>query len=155
MIRTEKDYDNVILLNENKHTIRGISKITGISRGTVSKWLKQKPKYLNDIFDNIVNNLKDEYSYLLGIYLGDGYINKTEKTYRLRISLDKKYTNINENVIKILNKIFPNNKVGIIDREGCIDISVYNNNLPKLFPQHGIGRKHNRLIQLTGWKKVL
>jgi LAGLIDADG-like domain len=92
------------------------------------------------------------YSYILGLYLGDGYINKMKKTYRMRIFLDKKYPTLIEFVKNKLSKLFSKNKIGIVNGIGCVSISVYNNSLPLIFPQHGFGRKHNRKIELTKYQ---
>jgi len=56
-----------------------------------------------------------------------------------------------------LQILFPENKVSSYRRPNanCIDISVHNNMLPSLFPQHGIGKKHARKIHLAGWQENL
>lgn len=95
------------------------------------------------------------YSYILGLYLGDGYINKTARTYRLRIALDKKYSQLNSFAKMNLQTLFPSNKIGIINFKGHINLSVFSNKLPLLFPQHGSGPKHLRSIVLDEWQKAV
>jgi hypothetical protein len=38
-------------------------------------------------------------------------------------------------------------------RSRCIEVSMYSKHWPCLFPQHGSGRKHERLIQLEPWQE--
>jgi hypothetical protein len=35
----------------------------------------------------------------------------------------------------------------------CVDVSVYSKQLPRLFPQHGSGPKHERPILLVPWQQ--
>lgn len=95
------------------------------------------------------------YSYILGIYLGDGHITKMSRTYRLRIFQDAKYPDLIDKCVKYLEKIFTNNKVNVSrwHAESCKVITIYSNEIPALFPQHGPGRKHNRKITLEDWQK--
>lgn len=99
------------------------------------------------------NSLQNEYSYILGLYLGDGYINKMKRTYRLRIFNDIKYDSLNKYIIKNLEKLFLKNKVSTAIRQNTVSIGVYNNYLPILFPQHGKGKKSDREIKLYKWQK--
>jgi hypothetical protein len=39
--------------------------------------------------------------------------------------------------------------------ERAVEVSIYSKQLPMLFPQHGPGRKHDRLIELTEWQQAL
>lgn len=94
------------------------------------------------------------YSYILGSYLGDGYINRSGRTCLLRIFNDSVYPEIISDQIRSLQVLFPHNKVYTVPRSTsrCIAVCLYNNQLPKLFPQHGVGRKHNRDIILQEWQ---
>jgi hypothetical protein len=46
----------------------------------------------------------------------------------------------------------PRNKVGFAQSIGCGDVSAYSKHWPCLFPQHGPGKKHDRLIALEPWQ---
>jgi predicted AlkP superfamily phosphohydrolase/phosphomutase len=99
-----------------------------------------------------IKDKKESYSYILGLYLGDGYINLSERTYRLRIALDTKYQKVIKECEDNLIILFPNNKVNnIIRKETTTYVYVYSNKLPLLFPQHGVGKKSSRKIELFDW----
>ena len=143
-----------------------ISKKLNIPRGTINDWLLERTDLKKTSlleFDPknyiISNNLQYEYSYILGLYLGDGYICKTSRTYKLRIGLDIKYNNINNLINNKLQILFPKNKVyklkiknKIKSKFTMIELSVHSNLLPFLFPQIGKGKKHDRSIELTQWQ---
>jgi DNA-binding transcriptional regulator WhiA len=160
-MRTENQYQKAINYYNKGLNKTEISKIIDIPRTTISDWIKKKPNFEKVIInfnpkDYVTsNNLKNTYSYILGLYLGDGYINqmKNKRTYRLRIFNDVKYDNLNKYIISELQKLFFNNKVGFVDSKTWLSIYVYSNKLPLLFPQHGSGKKHNRKIELFDWQK--
>jgi len=96
------------------------------------------------------------YSYLLGQYLGDGCVSETKRTYTLRIFNDVKYNHLNDYIFQTIQKIFPNNKVNTCFYQNHVITYVYSNEIPKLFPQHNLGLKKNRKIQLYDWQiKIL
>lgn len=99
----------------------------------------------------------DDYSLLLGIYLGDGDIAELARTKRLRISLDAKYPRIIEKTAELLRRCFSGNSVIRQSRyEGRMAIvSVYHQHLDCLLPQHGPGPKNSRTIALEPWQEGL
>ena len=44
---------------------------------------------------------------------------------------------------------------GFAEKPGCITVRSYWNHWPCLIPQHGPGKKHNRLIRLTEWQREI
>jgi len=55
-------------------------------------------------------------AYLIGVALGDGNLsNPNGRATRLRITCDKKYPLLLNNIIVSLKKLLPENKVTIID----------------------------------------
>jgi len=140
-----------------------ISRNLDIPRRTIQDWRTGRLPNLDrnvelSTPEGLLEYLKDseyEYVYILGMYLGDGYIGKTRRTYRLRITLDDKYPNIQRECEDSLKKILPNNQVSRVRREGCHDISAYSNLLPLLFPHLGKGKKHERKMELTEWQLSL
>lgn len=94
---------------------------------------------------------RKQYAYLLGCYLGDGYINShLERTWKLRIACDAKYPEIVESVSKSMREVFGNN-VNVVKstRSMCVVVYTYSKLIPQAFPQHGVGYKHMRSVVLT------
>jgi hypothetical protein len=98
-----------------------------------------------------------DYAELLAMYLGDGCISSHARTYRLRIALDTKYPGIIAACRSLLERCFPENPVGeVVAYGGTIAfVSLYSGHLPCLFPQHGGGLKHERVIALEPWQAQL
>lgn len=120
-------------------------------------------EYLVSLNPNISEELRNKtYSYLLGLYLGDGNIGRIHNTKQLCITLDKKYNNLNNYTINAFNILFDRAPF-ITDRSthqgkyksNCIVISYCNCNLGIIFPHEGYGFKHDRLIELSEWQKQI
>ena len=94
------------------------------------------------------------YAYLLGLYLGDGHIVRTPRTYNLRIVLDLKYPLIIQECAAAIRSV-RGGIVGWQSKVGCMEISGYWNHWPCVFPQHGPGSKHDRDVSLKRWQKDL
>jgi hypothetical protein len=96
---------------------------------------------------------EEAYSYLLGMYLGDGYIVrlKDKDVWRLMVTCDARYPDIIERVMWAIGEV-SKRKVGARVKEGCLDVGAYWKHWPCFFPQHGPGRKHDRLIALEDWQ---
>src|ERR1700752_4012963 len=95
------------------------------------------------------------YCYLLGMYLGDGSISRNRRVWRLRITLDKKYPAIIDRCRQAIDVLMPGQRAGIVQRVGCVDVSLFSRHSPCLLPQHGPGKKHSRRIALEPWQQVL
>lgn len=100
-----------------------------------------------------------EYTYLLGAYLGDGYIARTRKGgYVLRLYQDMRYENLIDDWFTAVATVMPDNAVNVAYNVGggkCASIICSSKSWPCLFPQHGPGRKHERRIVLTEWQQDL
>jgi hypothetical protein len=94
------------------------------------------------------------YAYLLGLYLGDGYIDRLGRTYRMRIFQDQRYVLLIELARRAICRVRGSSlsKVSIIPQIGCVAVTAYWNHWPCVFPQHGPGRKHLRRIELEPWQ---
>lgn len=95
------------------------------------------------------------YSYLLGLYLGDGHVARHPRTYCLRIFLDAAYPNIVESCKRAIEAVRPANRVWVGRKKDCrCDVVMtYSNHWPCLLPQLGPGRKHDREIRLLPWQE--
>ena len=85
------------------------------------------------------------YTYLLGIYLGDGMISSHPRgVYRSRIFLDRAYPVIVQECEAAMTIVMPASKASVYrHRHDRVDeVSSYSQHWPHLFPQHGAGVKH-------------
>lgn len=96
-----------------------------------------------------------DYAELLGLYLGDGYLVRMPRTWRLRLYLDSKHGQIVDESSALLRRCFSDNSVTHLYRydRAMTVLNVYSSHLPCLFPQHGPGRKHERSIALEAWQE--
>lgn len=97
----------------------------------------------------------DTYAELLGLYLGDGHITQMARSDRLRIFLDAKYPRIVGEAEALIRRMLPDNQVGrVVAEQGrMIVLWAYSSHLTCLFPQHGVGKKHERQIVLEPWQQ--
>lgn len=97
-----------------------------------------------------------DYAELLGLYLGDGHIERAGRTQSLRISLDSSYPLINDEIEALAQRCYPRNRVGrYADAASLTVIRVCHSHLSCHFPQHGPGKKHERPIVLEPWQQEL
>jgi hypothetical protein len=95
------------------------------------------------------------YTYLLGLYLGDGCLAAHPRdVYRLRSNCASAYPELIRRCEQAVTEVLPV-KVNKVRRQGCFEVYSYSKHWPCLFPQHGPGRKHERKIELTGRQQEL
>lgn len=157
-MRTQEEVLHIKELHESGKNQSEISRLTGIPRATVREWIDRDfqtkfnvPKPGPEQY--ITLDKYKQYVYILGAYLGDGYIATHPRTYAMRIATNSKDTSIYERQQRCLQHIFPN-PVRILKRTGanCVEVKMYGSYLPTVFPQHGIGEKHTRKISLADWQ---
>jgi hypothetical protein len=144
---------------------RRISARTGVPIRTVSEWLRGRtprsarpgPSGLRcDACGAASHVIADgrNYAYVLGIYLGDGYIAPHPRgVFRLRIVLDERYPGIIETCVAAVQALVPGNTVRLFQRKGCVEVRAYSKAWPCLLPHVGPGRKHSRTIALKPWQR--
>jgi hypothetical protein len=147
------------------HNQSAVARMLLISRRTIGDWARGKlPDFtqrrpgvcLQECGPNSVDGSAESYVYLLGLYLGDGYINHTRRSvFKLRITCDSTYTQLLDRCEQTMAGVLPSSKTGRLQRTGCTDIYSYSKHWPCLFPQHGAGKKHDRLIELEPWQQAL
>lgn len=116
----------------------GTARVTGIPRSTIRTWLERGPEWAAagssspcPPCPNIerVTSLP-AYAYLLGLYLGDGYICAHHRgVYRLRVTLDGRYPDIISACSIAMGQVLPN-KVTSVTRAGCVEVSSYSKHWP-------------------------
>jgi hypothetical protein len=95
------------------------------------------------------------YSYLLGAYLGDGYVACTGRTYQLVVSLDAAFPQIVAECVEATVLALPtaSPKTRRHRTHRLIRVETSSKAWPDLFPQMGPGRKHERPIVLAPWQR--
>jgi hypothetical protein len=97
------------------------------------------------------------YSYLLGVYPGDGCLSVVPSgAATLILSLDSIYPRVLAETRAAIEVVFPNTQVRRGSSEGSrvAILRVSHPALPFAFPQHGRGRKHLRQLRLTEWQRA-
>jgi hypothetical protein len=140
-----------------------IARQTGIPRPTVRHW-RRRPQVRQRIVSTSSCGAEHDfsgvpakpYSYLLGLYLGDGCVSRCRRVWHLRVTLDKKYPGIIDRCRAAIDLLMPGQHSSILPQPtGCVVVSLYSKHWPCLLPQHGPGRKHTRPIWLEPWQEVL
>ncbi|MFI0267430.1 helix-turn-helix domain-containing protein [Streptomyces luteogriseus] len=95
------------------------------------------------------------YSYLLGLYLGDGHIShySEHRVPNLMITCTQSWPGLMDACEAAMRAVFPENATCRVRRTGCSNVKVYSKHLHCLFPQHGPGKKHERRIVLEPWQQ--
>ncbi len=95
-----------------------------------------------------------EYAHLLGLYLGDGHLLMTGRVPKLKIACDLRYPGLIEEAAQAMYACGVRT-VGHQEIHGRDDVRSLWMHWPCLLPQHGPGKKHDRLIRLTVWQQAI
>ncbi|HET9874567.1 MAG TPA: helix-turn-helix domain-containing protein [Mycobacterium sp.] len=124
-----------------------IARQTGIPRPTVWGWRRRPPvrQPRNSRTSPCTHDFSglpaNAYSYLLGLYLGDGCISRHPRAWRLRIVLDIKYPGIIDRCRDTIDTLMPGQRAAVLRCvKNCVEVSLYSKHWPCLFPQHGPGK---------------
>jgi hypothetical protein len=138
-----------------------ISRQMSISRAAIREWASQPERALAEragrrcfVEERSACPRPSTYAYLLGQYLGDGYLVTSARVPRLRVACADAYPGIAAEVDAALEAL-SGNKPGSVAGIGCSDHYSYWSHWPCLFPQHGPGMKHQRPIVLAGWQQAI
>ncbi|MCZ7413672.1 helix-turn-helix domain-containing protein [Streptomyces sp. WMMC897] len=140
------------------HSLNSVSRHTGISRSTLRAW-RARPQPLTPR-TGCWRCARDAaphasaYSYLLGLYLGDGCISaQPNGVHRLRIFCSDAWPGLVNACESALRATMPSRSVSRVHKQGCQEVASYSKHWTCLFPQHGPGRKHERRIALEPWQR--
>jgi hypothetical protein len=162
-VRPEREVDAALRLVEKGLNDSQVSHETGLPRSTIRNWrvggAPGGPLRTGYRIDQTVTHRPwDErsYSYLLGAYLGDGHIATPGNASWLRVYLDAKYREIIQECAGAMLAVLPVT-VRLYNRitQGAVVVHASSHNWPRLFPQHGPGKKHERRIVLEPWQREI
>ena len=159
-MRPEREVDLVLMLAEDGLTSLEIARRTGIPRSTIRDWrnghVPQRPREHECLEQHLKSLDEAAYSYLLGMYLGDGCISDHPRgVCRLRITLDAVHPGIAAECINAIEAVVPGKRAHLLRRrdQRSVEVSNYWKHWPCLVPQHRKGRKHMRRITLSDWQR--
>ncbi|MFF6786122.1 helix-turn-helix domain-containing protein [Streptomyces sp. NPDC012510] len=138
-------------------SLNSVSRETGISRAAIRSWqwrLEPLPRMAPA--DPGPPAEERAYSYLLGLYLGDGCISAHPRSgYYLRIACANAWPGLMEQCREAMTSVRPGIGVYLLRKDGYTMVTSYSRRWPNLFPQHGPGKKHERAISLEGWQRTI
>jgi len=170
-VRSDDDVRRVFALFEQGVPKKAIARETGVSHTQVQRWIRKgvnailnssmrlragrHEPTLNSAACPLVRSVDHRaYAYLLGMYLGDGYITtEPNGVHRLRIAMCDDYPGIMRECEEAVAAVMPGRQVALVRQQGCHDVSCYSNHWPCLIPQHCPGRKHTRPLMLRRWQE--
>jgi hypothetical protein len=145
------------LLGEGR-SLNQVSKSLGVSRAALREWRDRgpAPRRVGACPRHGAAELAEEaYAALFGFYLGDGCVSLVRSTYSLRVSCDAAYPGIVNAVADLVVTVRGRGPVGRVSAPGCLVVCAYWNHWPCLFPQHGPGKKHERVLALEPWQEEI
>ena len=95
------------------------------------------------------------YAYLLGLYLGDGHITQGPRSYVLWLACADAWPGLLQQARQAMALAMPSSAVFCASKRSaaCTYVKSVSKHWPCLFPQHGPGRKHERVIELEPWQE--
>lgn len=158
-MRSQQVVDRVRELGKSGLSANRIAAGTGIPRSTVGRWLRHESRITPGSPPPAGPSPDDwdSYAYLLGLYLGDGWIGTRRTSRRLELTLDSRYSGIIRAACDAISAIYPTAKPRVRKRRGanCVDVIANGKHWPALLPQHGPGKKHGRRIGLLMWQRLI
>lgn len=154
----------VLRLVDSGARTRDITALTGVPRATVNRWRRRPPTLLRErpvLPERWRPHDRAAYSYLLGLYLGDGHLcgklagdALPESWMVLFLTLDRRYQDVIREAAEAIQRVVPDTAVQRRDpeRHGATILSASHPIWRCAFPQHGAGPKHKRRIELGDWQ---
>ncbi|MFE6362768.1 transcriptional regulator [Streptomyces sp. NPDC057806] len=153
------------LVNQGR-SLNSVSKETGISRAAIRSWqtrIDPLPRMQAQVTACIrcqsapgQPESADAYSYLLGLYLGDGCVSAHPRTgHYLRIACADAWPGLIAACENAVRTISPAGTSYRTQAQGYVSVVGYSQHWLCLFPQHGPGKKHERTIALDTWQQEI
>jgi hypothetical protein len=151
--RSIEDRERVRDLLSQGLTDREVAAVSGVSQKTVGRWRQSWPPIA--IKWRPAHELS--YAYLLGLYLGDGWLTIARGRVYLRIVLDLRYPQVIRDCWSATVLSMPMRRARIVPCAGAeaVHVRACGQLWLHAFPQHGPGRKHERPIRLEPWQQEI
>jgi hypothetical protein len=157
--RSQVEFESAMTLIEAGRGDSEIARLIGVPRETISGWRHGRGsayhRRLAAARPGWRPPSEPSYSYLLGVYLGDGCVVMSRGApLGLIVTLDASYPGIVDQTANAMSMTFPAAPVRAFARmEGSVTaVHVTDPCVPHAFPQHGAGKKHLRPIELAQWQ---
>jgi len=154
-IKDQGTIDAVLALVDIGLSDYEVSRKTGVSRSTVQNWRRFGVPEVRARRAQVVGRPLDatSYAYLLGMYLGDGWVGRVGTTWSLRVVLDSSYPDIVRECASAMAGVAPRRVTALLRKDhSVVVLGSHGPDWRYLFPQHGPGRKHERKIELVDWQ---
>jgi hypothetical protein len=159
--RSQDDYEAVMALMRRGYGDSEVARRTGVPRSTISAWRNGRGVTYHQRLSGAPSwrpTAPAAYCYLLGLYLGDGYIHVSPTGFAtIVITLDASFPGIVDEGMAALRACFPETPVHwAFQCDGSVAAVKANHPaLPFALPHHGAGPKHQRPIELQTWQRRL
>ncbi|WP_274557196.1 helix-turn-helix domain-containing protein [Streptomyces spiramyceticus] len=140
---------------------RAVAERLNVPRGTVGWWRHQDRRRRGEQFEHPTDCPRctarpfdhEAYSYLLGLYLGDGHIISKPRQHHLSIFCADTWPGLLSEAESAMRKVMPMPSVQQRQKQGCVEVKSFTKHWTCMFPQHGPGKKHERAIILEAWQQ--
>jgi hypothetical protein len=164
--RSQETVDSALRMSDEGVSDRENAEIHGVAIKTIRRWrrlyqrrgLPRGTGFQGTPCPRCDGAELDEaaYALLLGWYLGDGCIARARRgVYTLQIINDLRYVILNQEIADTIKRVKPNASPCLREGGGAVRIEARWKHWPCLFPQHGVGRKHLRRIELVDWQREI
>ena len=164
--RSQETVDSALRMSDSGVSDRFNAEIHGVALKTIRRWRRQYQRlglprgqgFRPTACPRCDGAELDEpaYALLLGWYLGDGHIVAARRgVYTLQIANDQKYPELNQEIAATIRRVKPTASPCLRGGSSAVRIEARWKHWPCVFPQHGPGRKHLRLIELHDWQREI
>ena len=153
--------ERALALVAQGRSLNSVSRETGVSRSAIRCWLTRieplarTPPCIRCRDTPGTPEDSAAYAYLLGLYLGDGYIISKPRQHYLMVTCTASWPGLIDAAEDAVRRVLPWPSVSRIQRAGCVDVKSFTKHWTCLFPQHGTGKKHERTIALAPWQQAI
>jgi hypothetical protein len=153
---------HALALIDQGRSLNSVSKQTGISRATLRAWqvriepIRRETHCVRCAEVPALPQPAVEYTYLLGLYLGDGCVSPGPRSgYYLRIACANAWPGLIDSCVDAMRAVHPMGSANRVQAQGYVSVVSHSRHWPCLFPQHAPGKKHDRRIVLESWQQEL